>query len=341
MKHSSKKTNGIKNVLLYFTCITILLFVVGCIKHDDPPVLRITPLASGFISPIGLETNGNLVWVAETGTGHNDGRVSVVKQNGQRYDAIINLESIIIEGGEVEGPAHLLFADGLLYITGARGKLYKANVSSFHPGNTPINASTLAVENIGAFVLAYPFVNNTHETHLYGLTKGPGGAIYITDAAANAVIRRSPSGALSIVTEIPGIANPLPFGPPFIQSVPTGIIYENGKFLVTAFLGFPFPAGKSIIYNLTPSGNLSIFQNGLTSLVDIAKGGQNGQLVVQHGVFGAMGFAPNTGKLIWVNGATANELATGLNLPAGITQASSHTWYISSLGDNSVLKVAY
>ena len=60
MKHSSKKTNGIKNVLLYFTCITILLFVVGCIKHDDPPVLRITPLASGFISPIGLETNGRV-----------------------------------------------------------------------------------------------------------------------------------------------------------------------------------------------------------------------------------------------------------------------------------------
>ncbi|MEO8416836.1 MAG: ScyD/ScyE family protein [Ginsengibacter sp.] len=344
MNHLSTNPGKFKNGLLYFTCLGILFLAAGCRKGSDipEPKLTISTLATGLAGPLGLEydKHGN-VWIAETGTGHNDGRVSVIKQNGQRYDAIVNFESIILEAGIAEGPGHLLFADGLLYITGPRGKLFKANVSSFQPGNTPIDASTLAVENIGDFVLAYPFVNNTHETHLYGITKGPGGAIYITDAGANAVIRRSPSGALSMVAEIPGIVNPLPFGPPFIQSVPTSIIYENGKFLVTAFLGFPFPEGKSIIYNLTPSGNVSIFQDGLTSLVDIAKGGQKGQLVVQHGVFGAMGWTPNTGKLIWANGTNAIELTTGLNLPSGITQTNSHTWYISSLGDNSVLKVTY
>jgi hypothetical protein len=342
MNNLSQQTNKIKNALLYFICIGILLLAAGCTKPEDPPVLRISTLASGFAAPIGLETDKHgRVWVAETGTGKGDGKVSVITHNGQKYDAIVNFESVIIAPGETEGPSHLLFHDGLLYILGAKGKMYKANVSAFRPGNTPINATTLSVEDIGAFVLAYPFVNNTHETHPYGITSGPDGAIYITDAAANAVLRRARSGTLSVIAEVPGIANPLPFGPPMVQSVPTGIIYDKGNLLVSTLLGFPFPPEKAIVYKISTSGSVSVFQQGFTSLVDIAKGGYNGHLVVEHGVFGAMGFTPNTGRLVWANGTTVTELATGLNLPAGITQANSHTWYVTSIGDGSVLKVTY
>ncbi len=342
MKHLSQSSEKMKNSVLYFACLSILLTFAACTKPEDPRVLSITTLASGFAAPIGLETDKHgRVWVAETGTGKGDGKVSVITNNGQKYDAIINFESVTIAPGETEGPSHLLFHDGLLFILGAKGKMYKANVSTFRPGNTPIHAATLSVENIGAFVLAYPFVNNTHETHPYGITSGPDGAIYITDAAANAVLRRARSGALSVVAEVPGIANPLPFGPPMVQSVPTGIIFDRGNLLVTTLLGFPFPPQKSIIYKISTSGNVSIFQQGFTSLVDIAKGGYNGHLVVEHGVFGTMGFAPNTGRLVWANGTAATDLAKGLNLPAGITQANSHTWYVTSIGDGSVLKVTY
>jgi hypothetical protein len=324
-------------------CTSALLFFNSCIKlHDEPPTLTITTLADGFLGPLGLETdNYGRVWVAESGTGHNDGKVSVIKPNGQKYNAIINLESIITEGNETEGPSHLLFADGLLYILGAKGKMYKANVASFIPGSTPVNGSTLAFEDIGAFVLAYPFVNNTHQTHPYGITKAPDGAFYITDAAANAVLRRSKTGVLSVVAEVPGIPNPLPFGPPVVESVPTGVIVEDGKLLVSTLLGFPFPQGKAIIYTITPSGNVAVFQQGFTSLVDIIKGRHKGHLVVEHGIFGATGFTANTGRVVWANGSTITPLAAGLNLPAGIVQGNEHTWYVSSLGDNSVLKLSY
>jgi hypothetical protein len=38
---------------------------------------------------------------------------------------------------------------------------------------------------------------------------------------------------------------------------------------------------------------------------------------------------------------TPVPLAEGLNRPSGITQASEHEWYVSSLADGSVLKVNY
>jgi hypothetical protein len=73
----------------------------------------------------------------------------------------------------------------------------------------------------------------------------------------------------------------------------------------------------------------------------MAKGNRHGNIVVQHGEFGPTGFTLGTGKLIWVDGNSATDIATGLNLPAGITQANAHTWYITSLADGAVSKVSY
>jgi hypothetical protein len=134
-------------------------------------------------------------------------------------------------GADFDAPSHLLFADGLLYILGAKGKMYKADVSSFAPGNPPMTASSLGVEDIGTVVLSYPFVKNTHQTHPYGITKAPDGSFYITDAAANAVLRRSRTGIYSVVAEVPGVPNPTPVGPPMVESVPTGVIVDHGKLL--------------------------------------------------------------------------------------------------------------
>lgn len=197
------------------------------------------------------------------------------------------------------------------------------------------------MEDIGAFVLAYNFPNETNDSHPYNLTVGPNGDIYIADAGANAIIRRSKTGVLSVLTEVPGIANPTPVGRRVIESVPTGIIYDGEHFLVTTLLGFPFPAGQAVVYKITPTGTVTVYQKGFTSLTDIAKGGSLGRLVVEHGTFGPMGFAPKTGRLVWANGTTPAVLADGLNLPVGLKQANAHTWYVTSLGDGSVLKVTY
>lgn len=325
------------------TCIALLFFSAGCKKiHDYLPTLHITTVVSGLAAPMGLETdaNGN-IWVCETGTAANDGKVVVVKPGGEMYDAIVNLSSINNAlSGEIEGPAHLLLDNGMLYVL-AGNYLYTIDVSHFMPGDTPIDASTLSYEDIGSFVLSYPFVNNAHDTHPYNLTKGPGGDLYITDAGANAILHRKGANQYSVLAEVPGIANPTPVGPPEIQSVPTSIMYDGHDFLVTTLLGFPFPTGSALIYKVSMSGNVSVYQQGLTSLVDMAEGNFFEHLVLQHAVFGEKGFEPNTGALIWVNGTTKRQLAGGLNMPVGLKQVNARTWYITSLGDGTLLKAAY
>jgi hypothetical protein len=334
MKHLLKTSTRI-----FYGCS--LLFFVACSKSDpNPPQLNVSTLATGFTSPNGIAMSDNgHIWLADQGTGKNDGKIWLIKPNGEKFEAIVHLESVLT-GAELDGPSHMLFSDGLLYILGAKGKMYKARPADFKPGGPSIEASTLGVEDISAFVLNYPFQMNTHMCHPYGITKGPDGSFYITDAAANALLHRTKDGVYSVVAEIPGVANPLPVGPPVTESVPTGVIIRDGNLLVTTLLGFPFPPGKAVIYQVTPKGGISIYQSGFTSLVDIIDGNLKGQLVVEHGKFN-MGFTPNTGKILWADGKEVSTFADSLNLPAAIVQASRNTWYVSSLGDKSVIKMTY
>ena len=325
-----------------FLQLMLLFFIAGCHKGPHSPTVTTSTVATGLTVPMGIEVDarGN-IWVAETGTANNDGKVVLIKPNGAKYDAIVHLSSIPNEAsGETEGPAHLLLDRGTLYIL-AGNYLYKANVSGFKPGDAPIEASTLPFENIGAFVIKYPFKNDPKDTHPYNLVKGPDGDIYISDAGANAIIHRKSAGDYAVVAELPGIANPTPVGPPQIQCVPTGIIFDGHDFLVTTLTGFPFPAGQALIYKVSLSGNVSIYQKGFTTLVDIADGNSYGHLVLHYGTFGATGFNNGTGQLILTNGASSTVLVDALNMPVGIKQVNAHTWYITCMGDGTVVKVTY
>ena len=86
---------------------------------------------------------------------------------------------------------------------------------------------------------------------------------------------------------------------------------------------------------------MSTYQQGLTTLVDIADGNIYGHVVLHYGTFGAMGFIANTGSLMLVNGSSSTVLAGGLNMPVGIKQVNDHTWYITIMGDGTVIKAAY
>lgn len=343
---SLRNTTVLKNYFLPFSFLFFLFLTFGCKKLPEHiPSPAITTFASGLDNPIGLETdaNGN-VWVALSGDGNDNGKIVAITSKGVKYDAIVNMESVINKGsGDVEGPSHLLLDNGILYILGANGKMYKADVSKFKLGDAPMEGSSLAFEDIGSYVLSYPFQHNTHETHPYNLTKGPNGDLYIADAAANAIIHRVSAGVFSVLAEVPGLVNPTPIGGPQVESVPTGILWDEQNFLVSTLLGFPFPTGYAVVYKISASGAVCVYQQGFTSLVDISRGNYFGHLVLQHGTFSttAFNFEPNTGALVWANGSSVTELAGGLNLPVGLKQANPVTWYVSSLGDGAILKITY
>lgn len=335
-----------KLTTLFFTLS--LLVSTGCQEFYDyfdnvePGKTRVKEFATGLATPLGLAVDAKeQIWVTEIGTGHDDGKVSVIRPNGTRYVVIDGFPSFTGPGGpeEIVGLNHLLVNDGILYILHANGTLYKANVASFEPGDTPLQASALMKEDIGSFVLNYAFEEDTEESNPYNLTVGPDGNLYIADAAANAIIRRTPAGALSVFATFPDITNPTPVGPPTINAVPTSIAFDGQKFYVTTLTGFPFPSGKARIYTLDLSGKISHYQEGFTTLTDMTLGTNNKPVVVEHAQFTQQGFAPNTGRIVVTDDAKQEILLQGLNLPTAIVRSGPRTFYVNSLADGKILKV--
>ena len=327
----------------WLATMALLFLFAGCHKGDHMPKVRVSTVASGLASPLGIDTdNRGNIWVTESETVNNDGKVVVIKPNGKKYDAVVNLSAFVNKNsGQPQGTSHILLDGGTLYILSGNF-LYMADVSHFKPGDQPIDAATIPYEDVASFVYSYPFVNDANDSHPYNLTKGPDGDLYITDAGANAIIHRTAPGVYSILAEIPGFQNPTPVGPPFIQAVPTSILYDGHNFLVTTLTGFPFLPGTAMIYKVSMSGNVSMYQSGFTMLVDQAEGNYAGHIVVQHASsFGETGFAANSGSLLMANGSTMEEIMGGLNQPAGIEQVNNNTWYVTVMGDGTVLKVSY
>ena len=320
--------------------------VISCQDHQNIPAVTptATTFATGLVAPIGVETDASgRIFVSEQGTGQNDGRVSEITSDGKVHPVITGLYSFKRPDNELDATDHLLIANGVLYVLNAKG-LYKLNLASFKTGDPAISAATLTPEPIQQFVLAQP-TTKTGESHPYNMTLGPDGALYFTDAGANAIVRRSPAGQFSIVTEVPGIQNPNPAGPPpgppVIESVPTGITYDGKQFAISTLLGFPFPAGKALLYRMDLQGNLNVFQQAFNSLVDVENDGSGNYLVLEHAVFGPTGFMKNTGRLLRAKGTSSDVLLDKLNMPTDLKIANSHTAYLTSLGDGTLLKVTF
>jgi hypothetical protein len=323
--------------------IASLLFLTGCLDHREltsPSQLRVEDYATGLATPIGItmDPKGQL-WVTEVATG----RVSVVTPDGKSYPAITGFSVAVSPEGLPDGLNHLIYRDGMLYILhGVDDKLYKVNVSSFKPGDQPMTASSLASEPIGQFVLDYNFVDDTGESNLYNLTFAPNGDMYIADAAANAVIKRTPAGALSVLAPIPGIPNATTVGPPVVQAVPTGIAFDGQKLLVTTLLGFPFPANKARIYQVDLAGTVSLYQEGYTSLVDILLGADKRPIVLSVAQFGQTGPTPNTGTITQFANGQNTTLLSGLNIPTDLESGTAaNIFYVTSLASGKIQKISY
>jgi hypothetical protein len=113
-----------------------------------------------------------------------------------------------------------------------------------------------------------------------------GDRVYVTDGARNLVWRADiDSGAFSALAVFPSVSNPLPFGPPAVEAVPTGIAYSDGRLLTTLFRGFPFPAGTSVVAQIDPqTGSQMTYIDGLTTAIDVLPtrtGGDSNDLVLE------------------------------------------------------------
>ena len=171
-----------------------------------------------------------------------------------------------------------------------------------------------------------------------------GGQLYVTDGGRNLVWQVDPdSGASSVLANFPPLPNPLPFGPPVIDAVPTGIAYSDGKLLVTLFRGFPFPPGASEVRAVDPeTGAQAPFITGRSSAIDVLSfrsKGDTDYLVLE---FSADMLAGAPGRLLRFETPTSTPtvVADCLITPTSMTlDEKTDTLYVTELATGRVVSI--
>ena len=324
------KLNSImRQIIFTFLVASLALSLDG---QSFTPIDFNIPGATGVV--VGPD---NHVWLNSTGTGMNDGRILRYDEDFIPETIINGLPSNVRESGELEGALNVYFInEDLMYVIIGGGpgpdfgKLALFDISTYDSTNGPMTlADAIELIDVSSWVLEQGFA----ESNPYALLQTDEGDLLIADAAANAVHRYS-NGELSVFTEIPATPNPLPFGPPMMEPVPTQILTDpNGGYLVSAFTGFPFATGGANIYHVTQEGEITTHADGFTMITDMAYDPQDGNLLVlQFANFGEMGFEFGSAQLIKLLPDGSREtIAAGFGPSAGLGVASDGNIYASHL----------
>ena len=180
---------------------------------------------------------------------------------------------------------HSALADGqTLQLSNGSGDRVTVELLANLPDSTPAPIPDVPLNVRGS----NPFDLMALGDHLY-VTDGGQNLVWDVDAA---------TGGFGVLTTFPQVLNPLPFGPPATDAVPTGIRVANGDLLVTLLTGFPFAPGTSAVERIDPAtGAHSPVVTGLTTAIDVipVEGDQQstGHLVLQ--------FASEPGPVARVN----------------------------------------
>jgi hypothetical protein len=177
------------------------------------------------------------------------------------------------------------------------------------------------------------------------------GRYVMADAGGNSVIRTDHRGRLSALAIFPNVANPLPFGPPEYQAVPTGVVKgPDGFYYVSQLTGFPFPVGAAKVFRVNPrTGAYTVYASGFTNIMDLDFGDDGTLYVLEidhDSLFPDVG--PSTEGALWTVSRRGNvrrvELpAETLIEPGGIAVGRHDELYVSNhsreAGNGEVLRI--
>jgi len=252
-------------------------------------------VAQGFtlgLIGVDLDAQGN-IWATEHGTGNDDGQITIIDPAGNKNLFMTGLPSTYNQAaGEVTGSfrTYQMPNNRVLIVIGEgthekSEALLVVNKSVFTPGTPLTLANVEQTIKLGTYVHA----RASPQSDPFHATWDPFGNIYIADAGANSILKWDKNtGAISIVKTMDRFPNPLPFGPPMVDPVPTKVLLKpDSSFYVCQLTGFPFLPGAAKVYNLTAAGALSTHAEGFTCLTDMNFDPKDGNLcVLQFGEFG-------------------------------------------------------
>ena len=330
---------------------TVIAIAAGCFSLHGQATPKI--IAQGFtqgLTGVEVDSAGN-VWATEVGTGNDDGQVTIIDKAGNKTVFMTGLPSTYIQAaGEVTGSFRTIqMPNNKVLIVVGEGtnalseSLLIVDKSKFTPGVPLTMANVEQSIKIGAYVHAQGFV----QSDPFNAAWDADGNILIADAGANSILKwDKTTGNISIVKTLTGFPNPLPFGPPVVDPVPTKVLRKpDGTFHVSQLTGFPFLEGAAKVYNLDGAGTLSTHAEGFTCLTDMAFDPRDGHLcVMQFGVFGpvdsTLNFILGTAAVIkLLPDGTRDTIAQGIGgLAPSFTFDAQGNLYVVDLVFGQVLK---
>jgi sugar lactone lactonase YvrE len=343
------KTNSMKQLVTTILCLAFL---------GTSIFAQMSVLASDLVSPVGIEADaaGNQ-WVTDNGTSKNDGRIVLVKLNGDKIPIITGLPSAF--NPAVQEPAgvwstFMLPNNRLAVIVGETealaanmGRIYIYDLTGFQPGVSTAKkfADTVSSIDIARFSLAQTGV--TESNIFSAVWDNRDNSWYVADAAANMIVKVAPNGQKSVFARFPKIPNPTPIGPPVVDPVPTKIIINpDGGFYVGTLTGFPFNEGQAAVYNLDKNGNISVYCKGLSLIAGLTLDTRTGDLYAAQ--YARFAFAPTPGYVLGSGklhriprgGAYSEVVASNYGPGAGVSIDKNGNLYATSLFTSQLMKIA-
>lgn len=338
------------------------LIVAGVLASSAFAQPVVTPVIVGLDNPRGLAfaPNGAL-YVTEAGRG-GAGPCVVNPTNGEarcfgtsgaitrlwkgRQERVVEgLESHALpDGSSASGPTDISFqGSGGAYVTmGLGGDAdFQAALGGTYSG-TLLHMSASGRLRVVADILEHEEDENPGEgavdTNPYAVLAEPGERI-VVDAGGNSLLRVAANGTVETLAVFPTAgSNPLPFGPPTIESVPTTAARgPDGALYVGELTGFPFLPGLARIFRVVPGQDPDMVCTGFKAIIDIAFAPDGSLLVVENATNAfppPPPFAPNTGRLsrVDLNDCSRTTVMDGLNRPTAVAVGADGGIYVTNNG---------